>query len=250
MSDRASTDAAQPTSSTPTEPIDQLASPKAHQPAAAPPVVGREEFEKALETQVIAEKEVTRANDRAAAARRRLPMVEVPDYEFTGEDGPVRLSELFAGRYLLLVQNVMYGSDWDEGCPSCTWAVDNLPANTGRMDEEEISFAMISEAPIDKLRAWRAKQGWPHTWVSSAGTGYHEDWGWTLTSEDGSYSGPVPGYSYFLLRDGKVYLTYATYARGTEAILPVAHIMDRTVYGRQQDWEDSPAGWPQYPTYG
>lgn len=238
MSDRASTDAAQPTR------------PKAHQPAAAPPVVGREEFEKALAAQVVLEKEVTRANDRASAARRRLPMVEVPDYEFTGEDGPIHLSELFAGRYLLLVQNVMYGTDWDEGCPSCSWAVDNLPATMGRMDEEEISFAMISEGPIDKLRAWREQQGWPHTWVSSAGTGYHGDWGWTLTTEDGGYSGPVPGYSYYLLHDGKVYLTYATYARGTEAILPVAHVMDRTVYGRQQDWEDSPAGWPQYPTYG
>ena len=60
----------------------------------------------------------------------------------------------------------------------------------------------------------------------------------------------LPGYSYYLLRDGKPYLTYATTARGTEAILPVAHIMDRTAYGRQQDWEDSPQGWPQYPTYG
>ena len=62
--------------------------------------------------------------------------------------------------------------------------------------------------------------------------------------------GQLPGYSYYLLRDGKPYLTYTTTARGTEAILPVAHIMDRTVYGRQQDWEDSPQGWPQYPTYG
>lgn len=225
-------------------------SPKAQQPAATPPIAGRAEFEAALDAQVALDKEATRASDRAAAARRRLPMVEVEDYGFTGEQGPVRLSELFAGRYLLLVQNVMFGTDWDEGCPSCSWAVDNLPANMGRLDEEEISFAMISEAPIEKLSAWREKQGWPHTWVSSAGTGYHGDWGWTLRDESSGYTGPVPGYSYYLLREGKVYLTYATRARGTEAILPSAHIMDRTVYGRQQDWEDSPEGWPQYPTYG
>ncbi|WP_226832012.1 DUF899 family protein [Brachybacterium sp. FME24] len=229
---------------------DQTAHRKAHQPAATPPVVDRSDFESAVAAQWVLDKEVTRAGDRAAAARRRLPMVEVEDYEFTGEDGPVRLSELFAGRYLLLVQNVMFGADWDAGCPSCSWAVDNLPANMGRLDEEEISFAMISEAPIDRLRAWREMQGWPHTWVSSAGTTYHWDWGWTLREEDGGYSGPVPGYSYYLLREGRVFLTYATWARGTEAILPVAQIMDRTVYGRQQDWEDSPEGWPQYPTYG
>lgn len=229
---------------------DRPLSPKSHQPVAAPPVVDREDFERALAEQVVLDKEVTRAGDRAAAARRRLPMVEVPDYEFSGEDGPVRLSELFGERYLLLVQNVMFGPDWEEGCPSCTWAVDNLPTQGGRLEEEGIAFAMISQAPIEKLRAWRLHRGWPHTWVSSGGTSYHDDWGWTLRSADGGHSGPIPGYSYYLLREGRVFLTYATTARGTEAILPVAQIMDRTVYGRQQDWEDSPEGWPQYPTYG
>jgi predicted dithiol-disulfide oxidoreductase (DUF899 family) len=85
--------------------------------------------------------------------------------------------------------------------------------------------------------------------VSSGGTTYHRDWGWTRTDDDGQDYW-APGYSYYLLRDGRPYLTYLTGARGTEAILPTAHIMDRTVYGRQQDWEDSPAGWPQHPTYG
>ena len=62
--------------------------------------------------------------------------------------------------------------------------------------------------------------------------------------------GPVPGYSYYLLKDGEIYLTYTATARGTEAHVTLAAIMDRTCYGRQQDWEDSPDGWPQYPTYG
>lgn len=175
-------------------------------------------------------------------------MVPVEDYVFAGPDGPVRLTELFGPHYLLLVQNVMYGVDWEAGCPSCTWAVDNLPADMGRLDDEGIAFAMVSQAPVEKLEAWRQEHGWPHRWVSSGATTYHRDWGWTL--DHGDYQGPVPGYSYYLLKDGTPYLTYTTGARGTEAILPVAHVMDRTVYGRQQDWEDSPAGWPQYPTYG
>lgn len=223
---------------------------KASLPAAAPPVVDRADFEEALAAQVVLDKEVTRASDRAAAARRRLPMVAVEDYTFTGEDGPVRLSELFDGHYQLLVQNVMFGPGWDEVCPSCSWAVDNLPASPQRLDDEGIAFAMISEAPVEELAASRRRKGWEHRWVSSSGTTYHTDWDWTLTSQNGGYTGPVPGYSYSLLRDGGVYLTYATRARGTEAILPVAQIMDRTAYGRQQDWEDSPADWPQYPTYG
>ena len=155
----------------------------------------------------------------------------------------------FGDRYLLLVQNVMFGPTWHEGCPSCTWAVDNLPANMERLAEEGIAFAMVSQAPIVKLEEWRAKRGWGHLWVSSADTSYHDDWGWTQQNEQGE-EGQLPGYSYYLIKDGKPYLTYMTTARGTEAILPVAHIMDRTAYGRQQDWEDSPEGWLQEPTYG
>jgi predicted dithiol-disulfide oxidoreductase (DUF899 family) len=176
-------------------------------------------------------------------------MVEVQDYTFTGPDGAVRLTELFGKKYLLLVQNVMFNPDWEEGCPSCTWAVDNLPANMERLSDEGIAFAMISQAPIDKLDDWRVKRNWDHRWVSSYDTSYHYDWGWTQIDENGE-EGQLPGYSYYLLKDGQPYLTYMTTARGTEAILPVAHIMDRSIYGRQQDWEDSPDGWPQYPTYG
>jgi predicted dithiol-disulfide oxidoreductase (DUF899 family) len=221
-----------------------------HQPpAAAPGVVGRAAFDAALAEQVAREKEVTRLDDRVSAARRRLPMVEVQNYTFAGPEGPVSLVDLFAGHYLLLVQNVMYDPGWDEGCPSCTWAVDNLPADMTRLSDEGIAFAMISQAPVEKLERWRAARGWDHRWVSSFATTYHGDWGWTQTDDQGR-EGQQPGYSYYLLKDGVPYLTYMTVARGTEAILPTAHIMDRTCYGRQQEWEDSPSGWPQFPTYG
>lgn len=222
---------------------------KLNQPDAAPPVVDRHAFDAALAAQVAREKDVTRHNDRVSAERRRLPMVEVDNYTFEGPNGPVTLTDLFGEHYLLLVQNVMFGPDWDQGCPSCTWAVDNLPADMGRVTENGIAFAMISQAPIEKLQDWREKNGWPHLWVSSYETSYHYDWGWTRTNDQGE-EGQLPGYSYFLCKDGVPYLTYMTTARGTEAILPTAHIMDRTAYGRQQDWEDSPEGWPQYPTYG
>lgn len=223
--------------------------PRATQPEASPTVVSREEFDAALAEQVTREKEVTRHNDAASASRRRLPMVEVDDYTFAGPDGPIRLSELFGDRYLLMVQNFMFAPDWEDGCPSCTYATDSLPAKMGHFDEAGIAYAQISQAPIEKLQAYRAKRGWPHLWVSSHDTTYHTDWGWTRPYGDDQY-GPVPGFSFYLLKDGTPYLTYSTTARGTEAIVQMAHIQDRTVYGRQQDWEDSPAGWPQYPTYG
>ncbi len=223
--------------------------PKHTQPIAAPVVVNKALFDAALSEQVALEKEVTKHNDRVSASRRRLPMVEVEDYSFNGPRGPVKLTELFGDHHILLVQNIMFGPDWNEGCPSCTWAVDNLPAKMARLGDEGIAFAMISQAPIGKLDKWKAEQGWEHLWVSSSENSYHTDWGWTQENDQGDEE-QRPGYSYYLLKEGTPYLTYMTTARGTEAILPVAQIMDRTVYGRQQDWESSPEGWPQDPTYG
>jgi predicted dithiol-disulfide oxidoreductase (DUF899 family) len=218
-------------------------------PQAVPAKADRAAFDAALSEQVAREKALTHHGDQVSAARRRLPMVQVPDYTFSGPDGPLTLTELFDGRYQLMVQNFMFDPSWSEGCPSCTWAVDNLPANMRRLRDAGVAFAMISQAPIEKLQAWSAQRGWDHLWVSSFSTNYHYDWGWTQADDEG-HDSQRPGYSYYLLSKRTPFLTYMTTARGTEAILPVAHIMDRTCYGRQEDWEDSPEGWPQYPTYG
>ncbi len=213
---------------------------------ATPPVVERDDYERALAEQVEMEKELTHFGDRVSARRRRLPMTPVDDYEFADSDGPVRLSELFGHCSQLVVQSFMFHPEWDEGCPSCTWAVNNMPEDLGELlAPKDVRFAMVSRAPIDKLRAWSRRQGWDHlSWVSSAGNSFNTDWGWTVEGQD------QPGYSYLLRTDDGIFLTYVTRRRGTEAILPVAAIWDRTVYGRQQDFEDSPAGWPQEPTYG
>ncbi|SDD24625.1 DUF899 family protein [Auraticoccus monumenti] len=215
------------------------------EPIAAPQVVDRAEHERRWEQQVAIEKELTHFGDRVSARRRRLPMTPIEDYEFAGPEGPVRLSELFGEHQQLCLQFVMFHPDWTDGCPSCTWAVDNLPRKLDLLDDNSVAFAMVSRAPLEKLRAYQAKRGWDDlTWVSSAGTTFHTDWGWTTDEAD------QPGYSYLLKRGDELFLTYRARARGTEAILPVSAIWDRAVYGRQQDFEDSPDGWPQHPTYG
>lgn len=213
---------------------------------AAPTAVDRADFERELGQQIAVEKELTRFGDRVSARRRRLPMTPINDYPFVGEDGSIRLSDLFRGRPQLVLQAFMFYPDWDDGCPSCTWAANNLPT---KIDEllapNGVAFAMVSRAPIDALRAWKQRHGWDHlTWVSSAGTSFNTDWGWTVDGND------QPGYMYLLRTDDGLFVTYVTRRRGTEAILPIPAIWDRTIYGRQQDFEDSPAGWPQQPTYG
>jgi predicted dithiol-disulfide oxidoreductase (DUF899 family) len=214
--------------------------------AATPQVASRGEYERLLAQQVEVEKELTHFGDRVSARRRRLPMTPIDDYEFEGDDGPVHLSELFGDRPQLVLQSFMFHPDWDEGCPSCTWSANNLPL---KLDEllapNGVSFAMVSRAPHASLRRWSDRQGWDHLrWVSSASTTFNTDWGWTGDDQD------WPGYSYLLRTDEGIFLTYRTDRRGTEAILPVAAIWDRAIYGRQQDYEDSPDGWPQEPTYG
>ncbi|WP_010539603.1 DUF899 family protein [Dietzia alimentaria] len=213
---------------------------------AIPPVVDRDEYERELALQIEVEKELTRWGDRVAARRRRLPMTQIEDYVFSGDEGDVRLSELFGECDQLVLQTFMFHPEWEEGCPSCTWAATNMPREINNLlVPNNVAFAMVSRAPLDRLQSWSAKQGWDHLrWVSSASNSFNTDWGWTVDGQD------QPGYSYLLrTRDG-VYLTYRTFRRGTEAILPTVAIWDRTVYGRQQDFEDSPAGWPQEPTYG
>lgn len=211
-----------------------------------PPIVERKSYEQALAQQVEIEKELTHFGDRVSARRRRLPMTPIDDYTFVGDDGPVQLSELFGEHPQLVLQSFMFHPDWDDACPSCTWAADNLPRSVDELlAPKRVAFAMVSRAPLDKLQAWGAKRGWDHLrWVSSADTSFNADWGWTVDGHD------QPGYSYLLRTHDGLFLTYRTDRRGTEAILPTTAIWDRTVYGRRQDFEDSPDGWPQDPTYG
>lgn len=219
--------------------------------AAVPPVVAREQFEAQLKRQIVREKALTRLGDTVSAARRRLPMVAVENYAFEDADGPRTLVDLFGPHRVLVLQHFMFAPDWEAGCPSCTWAVDTLPRDLGRLDEAGISFGLVSQAPVAKLEAYRRDRAWGDdiTWVSCGATTYHTDWQWLMTNDSGE-EGLIPGYSYYLLHEGRPYLTYTTRNRGTEAHSSVVAFMDRAVYGRREQWEDSPEGWPQQPTYG
>ncbi len=213
---------------------------------ATPPVVDRDEHERLLAQQVEIEKELTHFGDRVSARRRRLPMTPIDDYEFAAPTGRVRLRDLFGDKSQLVLQSFMFHPDWTDGCPSCTWAANNLPRDlTELLTPKDVAFAMVSRAPLEKLQRWGEQQEWNHlTWVSSTDNTFNTDWGWTIDGQD------QPGYSYLLRTDDGIYMTYRTQRRGTEAILPVPAIWDRTIYGRQQDYEDSPSDWPQAPTYG
>jgi predicted dithiol-disulfide oxidoreductase (DUF899 family) len=205
---------------------------------ARPQIVSAAEWQQARDELLKAEKEATRTLDAIAARRRRLPMVKVGDYTFTTPDGTTTLLDLFGDQVQLAVYQFM-----DNGpgafCPGCTWFTRNV-VNLDGLAENGVAWATVSNMPIAQIEAYKAKMGWTMPFVSSRGTTFSDDCG----------AGQYFGLSMFL-RDGTdVYQTYFTAARGVDRLLFANNILDLAPYGRQEDWEDSPAGWPQHPTYG
>ncbi|WP_219415230.1 DUF899 domain-containing protein [Pseudonocardia nigra] len=202
---------------------------------ALPPVVTAEEWEAASAQLRAAEKEHTRARDALAARRRRLPMVEFGPYTFTGADGPATLLDLFEGRRQLVVYQFMRGPAWCEGCCMFT---DQLP-ELAHLHARDTSLAVVSLSQWPDLAALRERMGWSVPFYSSAGNDFAADCG---TAEGFGLS--------VFLRDGdRVFRTYFTTGRGVEALGSVWTFLDLTPFGRQEDWEDTPAGRPQTAPY-
>ncbi len=208
-----------------------------------PPVVSLEEWLRASAELLAEEKAHMRRGDALAAKRRRLPMVAVErNYVLRGPEGEVTLLDLFGGRSQLIVYHFMFHPDWDQGCDGCSWFVDGL-ADLRHLAARDVSFALVSRAPLAKLEAYRRRMGWDVPWYSSHDTTFN--WDFRATVGDSEHH----RLSVFL-RDGpKVYLTYQTTDRGVDTLGTTFSLLDLVPYGRQEDWEDSPPGWPQGPRY-
>jgi predicted dithiol-disulfide oxidoreductase (DUF899 family) len=210
------------------------------QMSSLPRIVSAEEWQQERDELLIAEKDATRLVDRIAARRRRLPMVAYDNarYLFDAPDGPKTLIDLFEGRPQLVVYQFMDNGP-DEFCPGCTHFTNNV-ANLSSLANHDVSWATVSDMPLAQIETYKARMGWTMPFVSSHGTTFAED------------CGSVGGFMLnVFLRDGTdVFRTYATTARGVDRLLFVNNILDLVPYGRQEDWEDSPDGWPQHPTYG
>jgi predicted dithiol-disulfide oxidoreductase (DUF899 family) len=205
-----------------------------------PEVVSAEEWQRDRDDLLKLEKEATRTMDALAARRRRLPMVKFDTgrYVFDTPDGPKTLVDLFSGRQQLVVYQFMDNGP-DQFCPGCTHFTNSV-VGLAALERSGISWATVSNMPLAQIEGYKAQKGWTMTFVSSHGT--------TFADDCGAHNGFMLS---TFLRDGDdVYRTYCTTARGVDRVLFVNNILDLTVYGRQEDWEDSPPGWPQFPTYG
>jgi predicted dithiol-disulfide oxidoreductase (DUF899 family) len=201
-----------------------------------PKVVSRSDWERARAELLDREKSHTRAGDELAAARRRLPMTRMEPVSVVGPDGAVPLHAVFEGRRQLMVYHFMWnkGAPHHKQCPGCTHTQAAMDAAVlAYLAARDVTYAVFSSGPWNEIAAFRDFMGYPAHWYSTV------DSGATLATRDG---GDLRCY----LRDGDdVFLTYETKWRGVEAMLPTLQLLDLTPYGRQESWEDSPAGWPQ-----
>ena len=207
-----------------------------------PEVVSPEEWQAAHVEILAKEKELTRARDALSAERRRQPMMRIEkDYEFDGPAGKVGLDGIFEGRTQLALYNFMLAPGDADPCPGCSTFTDYL----GRVEHanaRDLTIALVSRAPLEEIDAVKKRMEWDYPWYSSGGTDWNEDNGFTTDR------GEMFGLTMFL-RDGTdVFKTWFTTHRGVEGLSALA-LCDVAPYGRQEDWEDSPEGWPQAPSY-
>jgi predicted dithiol-disulfide oxidoreductase (DUF899 family) len=208
-----------------------------------PQVVSQDAWLAASAQLLAKEKEATRARDALAAERRRLPMAQIDkQYIFHGPDGPASLLDLFDGRRQLILYHFMYGPDEDEGCTGCSMFVDNI-GHLAHLHARDTSLVLVSRAPLAKIAPFKARMGWDVPWFSSFGSDFNRDFG--VTTDQGETN----GLSVFLRDDDKIFRTYFTSGRGVEALGSNWTFLDLTPLGRQEEWEDSPAGWPQTRPY-
>lgn len=198
-----------------------------------PQVVSREEWLAARQALLIKEKEATHERDRLNAERRRLPMVKIEkEYVFEGPDGKLRLPGLFDGRRQLIIYHFMFDPSWDDGCPSCTNLVNNLPSRLTRLHVRDTSLVLVSRAPFSKLESYKARRGWTVPWFSSYGSDFNYDFDAT---DDG---GEKPGVSVFLREGEDILHSYSTSGRGVDILLGTYNYLDLTPLGRQEPWEE------------
>ena len=198
------------------------------------------------------EKAFTRARDALSARRRMQPMVRIEkDYRFDTEAGEARLADLFAGRRQLIIYHFMYGADWQEGCPSCSFWADNFEGIGIHLSHRDTTLIAVSKAPLEKLLAYRARMGWSFPWASAGDSGFNEDFGVTFDGPGGEYNyaprtgnhSELPGISVFLNHGGDVLHSYSAYSRGLDMLNGAYHYLDLTPLGRHEDGLPWPMAW-------
>lgn len=226
-----------------------------------PKIVSQEEWLAARKKLLAKERQLTHERDAIAAERRRLPWVKVEkDYVFDSPAGKKTLTDLFDGKSQLIIYHFMFGPDWKEGCPSCSFNMDHIGGALVHLAQRDVSFAAVSRAPSSKIEEFKKRMGWRFAWVSSFGTDFNYDFHVSFTPEEVARgkvnynfdlvefpSAEAPGISVFYRdKNGTVFHTYSAYARGTENVLNTYNYLDFVPKGRDEEGLYFPMAWVRH----
>jgi predicted dithiol-disulfide oxidoreductase (DUF899 family) len=216
-----------------------------------PPIVSPQEWVAAREELLVEEKKHTRAGDALAAKRRRMPWMAVEkEYRFDGPDGPASLVDLFQGRRQLIVYRAFYehdvttfpasgGSYPERACVGCSMVADQV-SHLAHLNARDTTLVFASRAPQTEIRGLQQRMGWEHIPWYTITDDFDKDFGVDQWH----------GHNAFIRDGDRIFRTYMIDGRGDEAMGTVWSYLDMTALGRQEEWEDSPEGYPQTPPYG
>ena len=222
-------------------------------------VVSKQEWLVARKRLLAKEKEFTHLRDELSRERRELPWERVEKaYAFDGAHGRQSLADLFDGRQQLVIYHFMFGPDWEAGCKSCSFWADNFNGITEHLRARDVSFAAVSRAPLEKLRAFAKRMGWSFNWVSSLGTDFNYDYQVSFSEQqvkdevEYNYgrrkfpSTEAPGISVFFREGDAVYHTYSTFGRGLDMMNAAYHFLDLVPKGRDEAGLSYPQAWVRH----
>jgi predicted dithiol-disulfide oxidoreductase (DUF899 family) len=214
-------------------------------------VVSHEKWIAARKAYLTEEKAFSKARDSLARKRRELPWEKVEkNYVFDGPSGKQTLAGLFGGKSQLIIYHFMLGPDWEQGCPSCSFLADHFDGAAIHLAQRDVSFVVVSRAPLPQIEKFRQRMGWRFKWVSSFGTDFNFDYHVSVSPEEEA-SGKVtynyeviekfpsderPGASVFCKNAaGEVFHTYSTYGRGLDILVGTYNLLDLAPKGRDED---------------
>ena len=223
-------------------------------------VVSAKEWLTARKSLLAKEKKFTQLRDQLNQQRRNLPWVKMDkEYVFDGPNGKETLVQLFGDKSQLIVYHFMFGPGWKEGCPHCSFWSDHYDSVNIHLGQRDTALVVISRAPLKEIKPFKKRMGWRFKWLSSNQTEFNFDFNVSFTPEQ-IKSGALPyNYAEFKMKidelqgvsafykdkQGDVYHTYSSYARGIDLLNTTYNFLDLTAKGRDEH-PNSPQDWVRY----
>jgi predicted dithiol-disulfide oxidoreductase (DUF899 family) len=224
-------------------------------------IVSHDQWIAARKAYLAEEKAFSRARDALAKKRRELPWEKVEKkYVFDTPSGKQTLADLFGGKSQLIIYHFMLGPDWEAGCPSCSFLADHFGGSVIHLEQRDVSFVVVSRAPLAQIEKFKARMGWHFKWMSSFGGDFNHDYQVSASPEEKASgtamynyemttfpSGERPGASAFFKNEaGEVFHTYSTYGRGLDILIGAYNFLDLAPKGRDEGGLEWSMAWVRH----